>query len=380
MVTPSSQRAKSSLAIFLLILTVLATLVFLYASAADTQVLVATDSARLRRLSDSVRLLEELGPEVTTNRSESIARIGSDVNRLAESKSLRALSTLKLVTSNEPALLITGWNGGSPEPDFLNVLLRLDQQFTDFSAKQAAAFTLLELGLLATLISLAAFTVFWARDEARRVKQFEELQAVYRASLAALEAERKRIALDLHDTLAQELVGAKMLVSGLPDAPGKFEGLASLDRSQVLVRELARGLRPPSLDALGFAQAVLDLLSDFERRTGIGVEARIEPRIGLRLPRGADIHVYRILQESLQNVLKHSKASKVRVTGRESGDRLLFHVRDNGVGMSLPAASTTLGTQGMKERASLLGGKINFESSQGVTVSWEVPLEHSHRR
>jgi len=376
----TTTNTQSGVAFLLLILTVLGTLFFLYSSAGSTRAQVAADGVVLHRLNDTLTLLADLGALDSGVEARLLLRAEGDWQDVLASRSVRALRTLQLLVTNDQDSWQTAWNQGHPLPEFRAAMARLEIDLQRFAVSQDSAFSLLEVGLLATLVALVSLSILWLREERRRRQQLEELQGVYRLSLSALEAERKRIALDLHDTLAQELVGAKMLLAGLAPAPAKSEVVASLDRAQTLVRDLARGLRPPALDALGFEQALRELLSEFQERSGLSVHADFELGTSSELMAGADIQVYRILQEALQNVWKHSNALHVWVTAKQRAGVLAFEVRDDGVGAKVRAESAgTLGLSGMQERAALLGGRLTWEATDGVTVKWEVPLEHSHR-
>jgi signal transduction histidine kinase len=126
---------------------------------------------------------------------------------------------------------------------------------------------------------------------------------------------------------------------------------------------------------------VVDLLDEFGQRTSLTVRTELDSNLGSGLAAGSDIHVYRIVQEALQNVWKHSRAKTVRVSGSQTSVRLVVQVTDDGVGV-LPGSDSeaSLGMSGMRERAALLGGSFDWKSSSdGVVVTLEVPLESPDR-
>jgi len=381
MVARDSQPTRNGIAFLLLLFVVLGTFLFLYSAANQTRTMVAKDQLRLVHLADAVAFVGYLPADATNTLLLLVDAFELEWKGFSHSPSVKALIVLGLIKTPDLNLLVTEWNRGHPTPAFHALMKQLETQFDGFVEGQSLAFTLLELGLLIVLISLSAFSVFWLREEARRRARFEELQKVYRLSLAGLEADRQRIALDLHDTLAQELAGTKMLLSRLGPGDNKAPLLEGLERAQNQVRGLARGLRPPALDLVGFRQAVVDLLDEFGQRTSLTVRTELDSNLGSGLAAGSDIHVYRIVQEALQNVWKHSRAKTVRVSGSQTSVRLVVQVTDDGVGV-LPGSDSeaSLGMSGMRERAALLGGSFDWKSSSdGVVVTLEVPLESPDR-
>ncbi|MEI8096149.1 MAG: sensor histidine kinase [Spirochaetales bacterium] len=358
--------SQVGVAMVVLLVTVLASLLFLYASATHTRQKVAEDQVRLQRVTDTLELLDLL-PESDPVIPKVRSRLSDSLRDLAGSATVRTLGVLGELNQSDLDLLKTS-----------TLPARLDEQFQRFAAGQESAFGKLQAALLVAFVALIAFALVWGREQALRRRRFEELQEGYRLSLSRVEAERRRIALDLHDTLAQELAGAKMLLSRVPEQ--EREALAaSLDKAQHQVRQLAQGLRPPALDLVGLRRAVTDLVQEFAARTGLLVTADLEPGLDKGLAVGADIHLYRILQEALNNVAKHAHATKVTIRGHHEAGWLKFSVRDDGVGRDIVPRTGSLGLRGMRERAELLGGRLSWETAEGVTIVWEVPLEHRDR-
>lgn len=201
----------------------------------------------------------------------------------------------------------------------------------------------------------------------------------------AQEEERRRISRELHDELGGMLtalrleVGALEKIDGLPPtALEKLEAVEGiLDLTLSTVRRLATQLRPQILDDLGLPAALESLLREASRRSGFEYDFQV-PR---RLPGSTDLHLhlYRICQEALTNVCRHSNASRVRLRiSRPFRDRLHLLLEDNGRGYSpeTVAGRATLGLCGIAERVELLAGKLETRSSpgQGCCLKVEVPL------
>jgi len=227
------------------------------------------------------------------------------------------------------------------------------------------------------------------RDVTEQRRMQENLRYYVSQVLKAQESERLRIARELHDDTAQALTGVSrrldMLSSSGADIPPEIAQRLDELREQtdtILdgVRRFSQDLRPPVLDDLGLLPALKWLLIALEEQDGIGANTRIlgEPR---RLPRDSELALFRIAQEALSNVRKHSHASAVELTLDFRNDSVAMTVADNGNGFELPtatgdlAASGKLGLIGMQERARLLGGTIDMESKpgEGTKVVVSVP-------
>jgi two-component system sensor kinase len=208
------------------------------------------------------------------------------------------------------------------------------------------------------------------------------------------EAERGRIARDLHDELGH-------LFAGIMDGAGALArtGDEAQQRQAAAVRELAREgiravrtmawtLRPEGLEDLGVVGCVEQLVEDCARMFRIRIDLTtrgLEEPLEEPLPDAVQTAVFRIIQEALTNVGRHAQASEASVLLVASGDRLRAVVEDNGTGFETPAgdapARTSLGLSGMRERARLVGGRIEIESQPGAgtTVMVEVPVNHGWR-
>ncbi|MBI4608153.1 MAG: sensor histidine kinase [Candidatus Rokubacteria bacterium] len=202
------------------------------------------------------------------------------------------------------------------------------------------------------------------------------------------EEERRLVAYDIHDCLAQLIVSAKqhfdtfedLRQNQSPESHLELErGLDRLDRAIVETRRLLAALRPGTLDSLGLIPALRALLD--ETRQEAGWDAQVTDDLGdIRLPPTVETAVYRIIQEALANAAKHAKTSRVSVELRNERDRLVVKVSDWGVGFRVAdrTAGPGLGLLSMRERARLLGGACHIESEPGLgtRVSATIPLRN----
>jgi PAS domain S-box-containing protein len=215
-------------------------------------------------------------------------------------------------------------------------------------------------------------------------KSLQHERTLLRRLLKIQERERQLVSYEIHDGLAQYLVGAIMhleaaehAVAGAAEGRDLAEGLRLLRAAADEARRLIGGLRPPALDELGIIEAIETLVSD----------ARIEvPRIDFihrlprrRLPPDVETTIFRIVQESLSNVRRHANAKAVSVRLEKQGDKAVrVVVQDDGVGFE-PATvpDDRFGLEGIRQRALLLGGEpaITSGSGRGTTVTVTLPIE-----
>jgi signal transduction histidine kinase len=199
------------------------------------------------------------------------------------------------------------------------------------------------------------------------------------------EEERARIAREIHDELGQQLTGLKMDISwtekglragDVGEAADKMqEALGLLDKAIQTVRKIATDLRPSILDDLGLLAALEWQAHEFGKRSGIRAifhtteeEVDVSPRIAISL--------FRICQESLTNVARHSGAEEVMIQFRRDGDRLILRIEDDGKGFDPDEKSwnKSLGLIGMKERSLMIGGQLEIKSQPGEGTSLTVSL------
>jgi len=235
------------------------------------------------------------------------------------------------------------------------------------------------------------------RDVTEQRRMQANLRFYLSQVLKAQEGERLRIARELHDDTAQALTGLSRRLDILVDTlassknqlpkeiPERLEELRDQsDRILEGVRRFSRDLRPPVLDDLGLLPALKWLATALEEQHSVAANIRVLGEQH-RLPDEAELALFRIAQEALNNVRKHSGASAVEVTVDFRGGGITMVVADNGSGYEIPsstsdlAASGKLGIIGMQERARLLGGTlvVNSEPGTGTRVLVTVPAEAS---
>jgi len=212
----------------------------------------------------------------------------------------------------------------------------------------------------------------------------EELSASNAKALAAQEAERHRIAQELHDEVGQHLtvilLGLKQLEPQVPEVQRRELALLRESARDGLddVRRVARRLRPGVLEDLGLTSALASLTNDFGRHHSAAVQRVIAPGLP-GLPHDTELVVYRVAQEALTNTARHSGAERVTLSLFRVGDCVVLEVADDGAGFE-PARSGA-GLRGMQERSRLVGGDLRITSAPraGTTVRLAVPCTGAAR-
>jgi two-component system sensor histidine kinase UhpB len=207
----------------------------------------------------------------------------------------------------------------------------------------------------------------------------ERLEAERRESsgrvLAAQEAERLRIARELHDELGQTLTAVALRAEHTAQRKGgehpEFAEMAEIVQQGLAdVRRISLELRPGALEELGLLNAMISLCARVSEQTGMRIRRALEGPIPDLAP-DVELAVYRIAQEALTNALRHSRASEVTVSLRCSHGELLLSVKDDGDGLPEHVVAGG-GLTGMRERAMLIGAALTIESNPGAGV--EVAL------
>lgn len=192
-----------------------------------------------------------------------------------------------------------------------------------------------------------------------------------RAALAAQERERARIARELHDEVGQALTAVMLqLERTSQQAAGPVgdqleEAREGVRASLEEVREIARRLRPEALDDLGLSSALTALTNDMARRAGVRVDRRLAPDVRA-LESDEELVVYRVAQEALTNIARHSEARQAWLSlGSGDDGRVTLVVRDSGRGFDPSTDASGSGLRGMRERAMLIGAALDLESRPG---------------
>ncbi|MCI8431431.1 MAG: sensor histidine kinase [Lachnospiraceae bacterium] len=218
-----------------------------------------------------------------------------------------------------------------------------------------------------------------ANQELKEVNR--KLEEYARESEKAAETrERNRLAREIHDTLGHSLTGiitgidaCVMLVDIAPEATREqLKAIANVARQGVKdVRRSVKALRPDALETLDLKHALIQMMEETKRSTGVDVQYEI--RTGLKhLDRDEEDVVYRIVQESITNAIRHGKADRVQVRIDRSFNMLKIHLKDNGVGCS--NIQKGFGLHHMEERLSMLHGSLSYHGDDGFVVDAEIPI------
>ena len=224
-------------------------------------------------------------------------------------------------------------------------------------------------------------------DESRRIIELRtvELQKLSAQLLQIQDKERRRLARELHDDIGQQLLGLKMMLS---DPKISENALKQLDQAISTVRNLSYLLHPPLLDETGLRAALHWYVEGLTKRSNIEISLSITPPIFPRVSRDIETTIFRVVQESLTNVYRHSESESARVEVEKQSDWVAVRVRDYGKG--LPAetlgkrpVSLGVGIGGMRERVRQLGGDLTVSRAQpGTLIEARIPLygsEISHQ-
>lgn len=260
--------------------------------------------------------------------------------------------------------------------------------------KRSGNFDQVDLRFLSALAAPAATAIEHARLFKQVQSAREQLQALSHRLVEVQETERRNISRELHDETGQILSVLLLSLSLLEREANRPEVvIARAAELAEMVEEmlenlhrLAVNLRPASLDHLGLQVALEQYLGTFQetfsRQYGINVQFEMAGLEGERLPQAVETALYRIVQEALNNVVRHAQATQVDVLLEQRDGKVVLIIEDNGGGFDLQTASQSgrLGLFGMKERAEMLGGILVVETIAGVgtTVLVEVPYVHSH--
>ena len=233
------------------------------------------------------------------------------------------------------------------------------------------------------------------RDITQHKRAEAELRALPQRIIKAQEAERSRIARELHDGINQLIASVKMRLrkveTSLPDLkPAAREILIRCDRLLVKVleenRRIAHNLRPTDLDNLGLAAACSSFCSDVQLRTNLQVQCRFSS-LGTRLPPVTELHLFRIVQEAVNNIEKHAHAKAIKLQLRFEREAAVLKIQDDGCGFDSNPSKVGhkkwhgLGLTNMRERALSLGGNYEVKSvpNKGTTIIVRVPMRNPKR-
>ena len=203
----------------------------------------------------------------------------------------------------------------------------------------------------------------------------------------AEDEERRRIAREIHDETGQVLSALRVLLETFPAASDPAAQEARLERAKSLVEQvldhtdrLIRRLRPAVLDDLGLVEAIRATGHNLLEDAGVGFEFEVQGAEDTALPRAVEVAVYRVFQEAMTNVVRHSGAKEVRASVAFAASGVTAHLEDDGRGLDQallesPNTSGRWGLLGMRERITQVGGKVAFSHGEGggLRIDLEVP-------
>jgi PAS domain S-box-containing protein len=203
--------------------------------------------------------------------------------------------------------------------------------------------------------------------------------------IETLEDERKRISRELHDEVGQCLSAINLYLNMIKnkinrnDLNGYFDKIINIvDETLEISRKISSDLRPNLLDKLGLVPTIKWYIEEFVKRYGLNVKMNVED-IDEKIDKKIEINIYRIVQEAINNIIKHSKASKVYIKLSKKNGQIFLKVKDNGKGfiMNSKYNRNGLGLIGMTERVDLLGGEILIDSApkKGTKIEVKIPLK-----
>ena len=211
--------------------------------------------------------------------------------------------------------------------------------------------------------------------------------------LQVQDAERRRIAREMHDSVGQLVAAVSMNLSAVREQSDRLDakGAKAVAETIILVGEIERELRtishllhPPLLDEAGLGSALRWYVDEFSERSKISVDLSISPDFE-RLPHDMEIGVFRIVQECLTNIHRHSGSATATINMAAEDGRIVVRVQDSGKGIPLKRQQelnstdrTGVGFRGMRERVRQLGGSLKIQSdSNGTVIFATLPIPHS---
>lgn len=222
-----------------------------------------------------------------------------------------------------------------------------------------------------------------ANEAAGRSRAENRVKTLALRLVTIQEEERRRLSRELHDEFGQQLTALRLILSAMREVDGKeiHQHLDFADRIAARldqdVDRLAWVLSPPTLDEFGLVAALDTFVQQWSEYHRIPANLKASG-ISPRLPRDIENHLYRVVQEALNNVVKHAQATRASVTLNQADHRVRLAIHDNGQGFDTAAAASHsgMGLPGLRERVALLGGEVEVESSaaRGTTVTVMVPI------
>lgn len=236
--------------------------------------------------------------------------------------------------------------------------------------------------VIISAVLLITIVIIWIINRRRleKEKQFSkdlafEKEIGLQKTLAAQEEERKRIAKDLHDGIVQDIVAIKLNLNS-EGTVNKTDLIGKLDKTAAEIRELSHQMMPYALKELGLIDAIEDLCNKLLPAANINYEIEVVGDLKNRFPEIIEITIYRVLQELLNNLIKHSGASQMNITFTLRNKFFTIIMEDNGKGFETNKKSSGIGISNMKSRISSLNGEMKIESEigQGTMFIIKIPI------
>jgi signal transduction histidine kinase len=306
--------------------------------------------------------------------STAVRGFSSEARRLLVRKNVPTYTSRDLLRHHEEVTAIVAKMIANNASRTLAAQTRIDQRSAQLVKESLGLLS----GCLLLALVCAIFTVRITTQLFRRMEQqSSDLARVTWHMLESQETAARRFSHELHDELGQSLTAIKANVTALdpstPPDPARMEDCRRLiDEAIQNVRELSHLLRPTILDDFGLDAGIRWLAERFGQRTGIDVDYKSS--FDGRLADETETHLFRIVQEALTNVARHSGATRVNIELARNGDRVHLRVKDNGHGFTANG-SAGLGLVGMRARAQSVGGELQINSKDGVVVDLWAPVQ-----
>jgi two-component system NarL family sensor kinase len=270
-------------------------------------------------------------------------------------------------------------------PDGRRLLFESYQRFSSIATGGERVWLAFAPVLIGGLLLLELFQLPLARSLVKRLRAGQaESERLLRAALEVSDAERRRLAANLHDGAVQELVGVSYTLSAAardadPEHRARLQDAAARTRATIRdLRTLLVDLYPPNLERAGLPAALRDLAVNLEHH---GIQATLDAPDAMSLPKPSQALLYRIAQEALRNVVEHAEASRVLVRVETNGTVARLTVSDDGVGFDSEAVRAAppqghFGLRMLSDLAEEAGGSVTMQSQPGAgtTIAAEVPI------
>jgi len=269
-------------------------------------------------------------------------------------------------------------------------LLESEKKLTQAEADNKALQRNIIIGLL--VVIAAAFAAYYIRSkEIKKIEiaqHSEKLQMTFSEKLLnQQEEERKRIAAELHDSLGQNLLIIKNMLDYIThslsesnETKSQLEELSAIALNSIEeVRTTASNLHPYQLKKMGLSKAISAMIRNFKQGTQININHEIDDVDG-KISKESEAHIYRIVQEIMNNAIRHSDASEINISLKNKNDNLIIMINDNGKGFNInnyeshESVSGGFGIIGIKERIRIIGAEIKIESNLGIGSRFEILL------